>query len=285
MWKDRNILKVFEGRSLLFWSITSIALVGVLGLVDYLTGNEFGFSLFYLIPIYLSVWYVNRSMGLSIAILSAITWLLADVSIGENYSHPIIYFWNTLIRFGFFFIVTYLISALQKAQKAEQFLARTDYITGAINSRYFHELLETELSRSRRYKHSFTLVYLDLDGFKQVNDRLGHTEGDKILRFIADELKAQVRDTDIVCRLGGDEFALLFPETGQPEAQVVISKIHNYLLEQLRQKYLSLTFSAGAMTYIVIPESVVETIKVADELMYSVKNNTKNNIQYSIYRG
>ncbi len=281
----RKLAEYFEGRGLLFWAITSTLLVGVLGIVDYLTGNEFSFSLFYLFPVSLAAWYAKPSLGLVISVLSAFTWLVADLSVGEKYSQTVIYFWNTLIRFGFFIFVTYLISELHKTQKSVQALARTDYISGTVNSRYFHELLGAELSRSARYKRTFTLVYLDLDNFKQVNDRFGHDEGDKLIGFIADELKHQLRSTDIISRLGGDEFAILFPEAGQQESEIIISKIYSRLTEKLHQKYPFVTFSAGAVTYIVTPDSISETIKIADDLMYSVKNSTKNGVRYSLYKG
>jgi diguanylate cyclase (GGDEF)-like protein len=281
----QKILTALEKQGWFFWIVADTALVILLGIVDYVTGNEYSFSLFYLIPIALITWYSNPTLGVIIAILSATTWMIADIAAGQDFSHPIIHLWNTLIRFGFFAIVVYLLSELRKSQKAEQGLARTDHVSGAINSRYFDELLEMELSRSRRYMHPFTLVYIDLDNFKQVNDKFGHTEGDKLIRFIVDELKLQIRNTDIVARLGGDEFAILFPEVGQPEAQVIMSKIYGYLTTQLMQQFSSVTFSAGAVTYIAIPESITETIRIADELMYTVKNGTKNDIRYSIYEG
>lgn len=265
--------------------IISIALVGVLGVVDYITRNQLNFSLFYLIPISLSAWYVNRSAGISISILSVAVWLAADITTGVDYLHPAIYIWNTLIRFGFFIIVTYLMSELHKAQKSVEALARTDYVTGSLNSRYFHELLSIELSRSNRYKRPFTLVYLDLDNFKQVNDRFGHDEGDKLIRIIVEEITHQLRKTDIIARLGGDEFAVLFPETGQQEAKVVMLKVSRCLMEKLRQTYPFVTFSAGAVTYIAAPDSTKAAIKIADELMYSVKKDTKNGIRYSLYTG
>jgi len=264
---------------------TSIVLVGVLGIVDYRTGNEFSFSLFYLIPTSLTAWYVNQRMGISISILSVMTWLLADIFSGEDYTHPVVYFWNTMIRFVFFLTTSYLLSELHKTQKTVETLARTDHVTGTVNSRYFHEVLRIEFNRSSRYKRPFTLVYLDLDNFKQVNDRFGHNEGDKLIRFIADEVKSQLRNTDIVSRLGGDEFAILFPETGQREAETVMSKVHDHLAEQLRQKYPFVTFSAGVVTYVAAPNSTEEAIKIADDLMYSVKNGTKNGVQYSLYMG
>ena len=144
-----------------FWILVSFLLVGVLGVVDYLTGNEFSFSLFYLIPIALTTWYANSWVGMIVSVVSAITWLIADVAVGEYYPRPLVYFWNTLMRLGFFVIVNYLMSELRKAQEALQALSRVDYPTGAFNSRYFSEFLTIELERSRRYKRPFTLVYLD----------------------------------------------------------------------------------------------------------------------------
>ncbi|RJP53552.1 MAG: GGDEF domain-containing protein [Anaerolineaceae bacterium] len=220
-----------------------------------------------------------------ISILSAITWFSAEFAAGGYYPHPALYFWNTLIRFGFFIIVTYLVSELHKAQRSVQALAHTDYITGAINSRYFHELLAFELNRAQRYKQPFTLVYLDLDNFKQVNDKFGHYEGDQLLRLLTDGLKRQLRNTDIVSRLGGDEFAILFPETSQQEAEVIMAKIHNHFTDQFCQKYPFVTFSAGAVTYSATPNSIAETIKIADNIMYTVKNSTKNGIRHILYMG
>jgi diguanylate cyclase (GGDEF)-like protein len=279
------LFKALGNRVRVFWIVANLALVGTLGFIDFLTGNEFSISLFYLIPIYLSAWYVNGNAGMFTSVLCVATWGAADYFVGMDYSNPVIYFWNTLIRLGFFMITTFLVSELHKTQKEVVNLARTDYVSGVINSRYFHELLKVELDRSRRYKRVFTLVYLDLDNFKQVNDRFGHDEGDGLIRFIADELRSQLRNTDVVARLGGDEFGILFPETGQMESKTVMSKIHENLTRQLNQKFPFVTFSAGAVTYIALPNSTQEVIKIADELMYSVKNDTKNGILYSLYGG
>ncbi|HMU91831.1 MAG TPA: GGDEF domain-containing protein [Anaerolineales bacterium] len=281
----QKIFALLEKRSPYFWIFTSLVIVGLLGVVDYLTGNEFSFSLFYLIPVSLTAWYVSSAAGAIFSILGAVTWLIADLVIGENYSSKFVYLWNTLIRFGFFAIVSYLMSELHRAQNKMQTLARTDFVTGAFNSRYFHELLKTELDRSSRYKRPFTLVYLDLDNFKQVNDRFGHDEGDKLLTCIAQELKQAVRKSDIVARLGGDEFAVLFPEAGRQEAEAIIAKVHHHISEQLKQTHSYVTFSAGAVTFEASPISPAETIRIADKLMYAVKNSTKNGVRFSTYDG
>ncbi len=279
----RKFSAQLESQSLLSWVFTSFMLVGVLGIIDYQTGNEYSFSLFYLIPISLTSWYQHRLLGVYASVLSAATWLTADVLIGEDYAHPITYLWNLLIRLGFFVIVAYLISELHKTQKTAQALARTDYVTGVFNSRYFQELLEIEIQRLERYKRPFTLAFLDLDNFKQVNDKFGHNKGDYLLALIANELNRSTRSTDLVSRLGGDEFAILFPETGQPESGIIMSKLKNRLAELLNQEYPFVTFSAGIITFETKPKSTSEAIKMADDLMYSVKNRAKNGVQYYIH--
>ena len=283
--KIYRIFEALEKRSPPFWIVTGIAAVGLLGIVDYLTGNEITFSLFYLAPIVLVTWAVNQKAGILISLLSALTQLAAEIAAAQTYSYPIVYAWNTIFRTVFYVIVTYLIAELQKARKEEQLAARTDFVSGAANARYFNELLQMEINRIRRYPHPITVVYLDVDNFKTVNDLFGHPIGDEVLRSIANELKSQLRKTDIIARLGGDEFALLLPSTRQSEAQVVASKLQTKLIETMRQKNWPVTFSMGVVTCLAPPYSAEQLISMADELMYKVKNSTKNGFRCGIWDG
>ena len=265
--------------------MVGIAAIGLLGILDYLTGNEITFSLFYLAPIVLVTWAVNQKAGLVASILSALTLLVAEVAAAQTYPHPMVYLWNTLFRTVFYVVVTYLIAELQKSRREEQLAARTDFVSGAANARYFNELLQMEINRIRRYPHPITMVYLDIDNFKMVNDLFGHPMGDEVLRFIASELKSQLRKTDIIARLGGDEFALLLPSTRESEAQVVVSKVQDHLIQMMRQKKWPVTFSMGVVTCVAPPHSAEQLISMADELMYMVKNSTKNGIRSAIWDG
>ena len=283
--RAKRFLETVENRSPLFWTIMGSTAVVLLGLIDYATGNEFTLSLFYLIPIALVTWTVDHKTGLFLSFISGLTLLGAEIAAGQTYSHSLYYVLNTMVRTAFYVVVVYLVTELQRSRKEEQLAARTDYITGAVNARYFNELLQMEISRIRRYPHPITLVYVDVDNFKLVNDLFGHKIGDDVLRFIASELKSQLRVTDTVARLGGDEFVLLLPSTRQPEARLVVSKVYANLMEKMQQKNWPVTFSMGAVSCEFSPYSAEQLVNMADELMYEVKNTTKNDIRFRNWLG
>jgi diguanylate cyclase (GGDEF)-like protein len=181
--------------------------------------------------------------------------------------------------------VTLLLSALKKAHEHEKELARVDSLTGAVNARFFSELMQLEIARSQRYGHPLTLAFVDVDNFKAVNDRFGHSVGDKVLYSIVTHVRGHLRKTDVIARLGGDEFAFLLPETDQTGARVTFSKIQIGLLDEMRRNNWPVTFSIGVVTCISTPQTSDELVKQADDLMYSVKNNGKNGIIYSVYTG
>ena len=278
-------MEALENKSPLFWTVVGILIIGLLGILDYTTGNELTLSLFYLIPIVLVTGGVNRKTGLFMSFLSGLTLLGAEIAAGQTYSHPIFYLLNTLVRISFYVVVVYLVAELQKSRKEEQLAARTDFVTGAVNARYFNELLQMEISRIRRYPHPITLVYIDVDNFKLVNDLFGHRIGDEVLRCIATELKSQLRMTDTVARLGGDEFVMLLPSTRQPEARKVVSKVYAHLTETMQRKNWPVTFSMGVVTCEFSPYSAEQLVNMADELMYEVKNSTKNDIRFGMWGG
>ena len=283
--RAKRFFGALENRSPLFWMVTGIAIIGLLGSLDYATGNELTLSLFYLIPIVLVTWVVDRKTGLFMSFISGLTLLGAEMAAGQTYSHPIFYLLNTLVRTLFYVVIVYLVAELQKSRREEQLAARTDFVTGAVNARYFNELLQMEISRIRRYPHPITLVYVDVDNFKLVNDLFGHKIGDDVLRCIAGELKAQLRVTDTVARLGGDEFVMLLPSTRQAEARLVVSKVYANLIEEMAQRNWPVTFSMGAVTCEFSPYSAEQLVNMADELMYEVKNSTKNDIRFRTWMG
>jgi diguanylate cyclase (GGDEF)-like protein len=278
--KLHRIFEALEKGKPAFWLAAGMAMVGFLGVVDSFTGNEVTFSLFYLLPIVMVTWAVDQRAGILMSFLSALMLLVVELITGQVYSNPFLYLMNMVIRTGFYGFVTYLVAALHQSQKVERLAARTDYVTGAVNARYFNELLQMEVERIRRYPHPITIVFIDVDNFKLVNDLFGHRMGDEVLRCIATELKSQLRRTDFIARLGGDEFALLLPSARQAEAEIVISKVHAHLKAEMRRRNLPVTFSMGVVSCVVPPYSAEQIINMADELMYEVKNSTKDAVRF-----
>jgi diguanylate cyclase (GGDEF)-like protein len=169
--------------------------------------------------------------------------------------------------------------------KINQELARTDFVTGAVSIRYFYELAQKELVRSQRYGRPLTLVYIDLDNFKSINDRLGHSTGDKVLREVTEAVRRQIRPTDTLARLGGDEFALLMPETDEGAAKTFTSRIHSSLVDEMLRNGWVITFSVGVVTCNEIPRSVDDMVKMADRAMYTIKTANKNGVSFLTYSG
>jgi diguanylate cyclase (GGDEF)-like protein len=279
-----NFLASLEKRSKLFVTAVGFALIGLLGFLDFLTGYEFAFSLFYLIPISLITWLTGRRLGIVASFVSTLVWILSDVAAENPYLHIVIYAWNIFMGLCFFVIVTFLLSTLRRALEHEKELSSTDYLTGAVNSRVFYDSMQTEINRTQRYKNPFTIAYIDLDNFKMVNDEFGHATGDQVLRFVVDRVQKHLRKTDVVTRLGGDEFALLLPETNQESAQVVLSKLQYDILAGMQQNNWPVTLSIGVLTCIDAPSEAEEIIRMVDDLMYSVKHGSKNGIKYASYK-
>ena len=132
-----NILLINNNKSP--WKIITIGiLLGfVVGFADYITGKEISFSVFYLLPIFLVTFLGSVLIGIIFSVISSLEWLIADLLSGHTYSHPLILYWNTLVRLIFFLIVVLILSKLQKSLKNEQNLSRRDPLTGTFNARYF----------------------------------------------------------------------------------------------------------------------------------------------------
>lgn len=262
--------------------VIGVSLVILIGTIDYLTGYEISFSIFYLLPVALVSWFDKRSHAVIVSVLSAAIWLWADITSGHTYSHLAIPVWNSVTRLGFFLMAAFSLSAIKKLLEEEQTFARNDFLTGVANSRAFNEIAKIEIDRSVRFSRPFSIAYIDIDNFKQVNDTLGHSEGDNLLQSVAKTIKDNTRSIDIVTRLGGDEFAILFPETDEENAKTAISKVQTELLSIVKNNNWPVTFSIGAVTSYKSC-NLDELIKEADNLMYAVKESGKNRIEYKIH--
>lgn len=254
--------------------VNGIAMVAF-GFIQARLDADLSFSLFYLLPITIVGWVVGRTAGIFFSLLAVVIWLSANTLAGAAFVPEWVPIWNTVARLLFFMAVVTLVAELKGALVRERRLARTDPVTGIRNSRAFVEAAELEISRARRHGRPFTLAYLDLDNFKEVNDVHGHEAGDHLLRVVGQTLEKSTRETDLVARLGGDEFVMLFPESGVEVARPMVERVHRHLVQVSAEAGWPVTFSVGAVVCPADTADLPDALHAADDLMYRVKRSGK----------
>ena len=264
------------------WKILSLStlIYLIVETAGYAVKIDLSLSFFHLLPIAITAWYVSRKASILMSTLCCVTWLYVDI-ISRNYHPSVLPFWNFGIRLSLFVFVSYLISAQRNAYNRESKFARVDSLTGISNRRAFEEVLRSEIARAHRHQIPFTLAYIDIDNFKAINDRLGHGEGDRLLKSVASQLQIVLRVSDTVGRLGGDEFALLLPHTPPAEARTVITRSHAHLNQTVGGVW-AVGFSIGAVTFTDFSDCVEAIIAKTDKVMYDSKKGGKNLIGFCL---
>lgn len=182
-------------------------------------------------------------------------------------------------------IVSTLTLALRNSEihREVQELATTDSLTALFNSRYFHEILNRQFKCTMRYQHPVSLIMIDLDNFKQINDQYGHLAGDTVLRDISGRLIRSLREIDVPARYGGDEIAIILPETLIEQAFFVAKRLKRLIEEQpisFNGKNINVTASLGiASCPNPVIRSVEDMIAVADKALYDAKKSGRNRIE------
>ncbi|HET7352959.1 MAG TPA: sensor domain-containing diguanylate cyclase [Gaiellaceae bacterium] len=164
----------------------------------------------------------------------------------------------------------------RKFREARQ-LADLDSLTGLHNRRFFHETLGREIDRAQRYQRSLSLVIVDVDGFKEINDRIGHLAGDAVLAEIAERLREVVRSADIPCRVGGDEFAVILPEIDVEQARQLVSRIQLAVYSQPIARAGRVRVSAG-IAELLPNDNPTSLFERGDESLYAAKDILKNGL-------
>ena len=259
--------------------LLAVAMTAAAWWIDRYTSSELSVAALYLGPAALTAWFTGRVPGwmwcgiVGVASLTAETAALASVESGSTAA------WNTATVVILSVVVVEILTRLRRALNTERDLARTDALSGVANTRAFKELAEAELERARRYRRTFTIVSLDLDHFKTVNDTLGHAAGDRLIHDVGQAIRARLRRVDIVARIGGDEFAILLPETGSAAAAIALDHVRESL-RALTDGYGSdVKASFGAVTFISPPTSVEEMMQLADVALYQAKNAGRDRVE------
>lgn len=173
--------------------------------------------------------------------------------------------------------------AIENARLFEQthYHSITDGLTGLYNSRYFFDIAQFEFERNRRYPGNLSVMMLDVDLFKSVNDTYGHPVGDEVLRHVAHLTLASLRKADVVARYGGEEYVMLMPETGLEEACGVAERLRKVVADtpvQVEDQTISVTVSIGVATLSLDQPNFNALVKCADDALYIAKGAGRNQI-------
>ena len=231
----------------------------------------------YVIPVLLVTWTEGLVWGIvfglaTITLREAVAW---DQMPAATQVH-----WRIANALAYVAVVAVAMAGLQKLRKSQAELARLvtqDPLTNVLNARAFVARLGQELERNRRYPRPLTLVYMDLDNFKVINDTHGHQTGDAVLRLVADAMRTSVRTADVVGRLGGDEFGVLMPETDAQLADAAAKR----LVASLRSVFQgtpSVTASIGVVSCTATDASTDDLLRRADQAMYDAKKAGKDRV-------
>lgn len=259
---------------------TEVFLIGILNYAmrKYLPGNPEGYisvDVLYCLPIiqtarFSAIHALRKSDSQSstlVGIMVALAWSGAEASIIWPDFPLNILILNVFTRSV---VLTVLNRVLLKLWREREY-AHVDHLTGLATRLYLYERLEVEQARSKRSGSPYSLLYIDIDQFKALNDTHGHNVGDEALKVLADILRKISRKIDVSARFGGDEFVLLLPDTDKQSCNILIERIETFSKQVFEERSWRISISIGQVTNIGSSQSLDMLIKLADESMYEAK--------------
>lgn len=256
------------------WSTFSCVFTSVVAAVD--GGLASPLALFLFIPItYASLAYPARAV-IGIGGVGAASAVGAAIAAGDTLA-------RTAVFTGTIAMVTLLCASVTRSRREQQQarqeltdqlieLATRDGLTGCLNHRSFYEAVENELARSARYGHDVSLLVVDVDHFKAINDNLGHLAGDDVLRLIAGALRTGARVTDVVGRIGGDEFAVLMPETAGGQADEAAARLRAAVDGLDAPAATSISVGVATLVAPIVDATAHRLVEIADAQLYERKH-------------
>lgn len=218
--------------------------------------------------------------------LSLLQWIIDPIQPINPFALNVVHVFNLSVVFVMFsYLSFYYLKTVRRAQNELQILATTDPLTALFNRRHMTYLADQEVKRTDRSNNCISVMLIDLDHFKNINDQFGHTVGDKVLIAAAKILNKEVRQQDLVARWGGEEFLIILPDSGGEDAKLSAERIRkafqDYDWLSILQKHERLTLSAGVCE-LGKTENLSTAIARADRALYKCKGLGRNRIEFDI---
>lgn len=283
LWVAKKVSKISERLSNApGWLIASctFASIAIIAFLDKTTGPDTSIGVFYILPIVASAWALTRPIAYAVSAICAVAWYGDSQPLYPAELDIFKFTWNMVMLGGVFASLSLLVRAARILIDEQKRLAASDALTGLPNARAFKERLELEISRSHRNNVPLTLVYVDCDNFKTVNDTLGHRIGDELLVSVSAALRQSIRATDVAARIGGDEFALLLSDCDRIAADRVIGEVRRAVAAIALHQH-KVTLSIGVATGIGTTLNFAKFVDLADAALYQAKNAGRNQVCYN----
>ena len=210
-----------------------------------------------------------------VGITLALIWSATEVAISWPYFPMIVFALNTFTRSVIFTVIGRVLIKLWR----EREYARKDMLTGLANRVELLDRMDIEQGHSERSGRPYSVLFIDIDHFKALNDTHGHQVGDEALKMLASILRNSSRKVDVTARLGGDEFVLLLPDTDEQSCEVMIKRIEAATKQAFDEQFWQISISIGKSTKIGRTKDVDWVIRLADENMYETKKAKKQMVQ------
>lgn len=252
-------------------ALTATAALLCIGFVDYATGHDIRVIALYFLPLAYAGYHLSYRGAIAASAFGDIVWSIVFYLEATHERHLLIYAIDFLLQGGAFLTISCLVARLAELLAREKASSRIDPLTSLDSRVAFAEKAGVALALCQRHARPVTLAFIDLDRFKQVNDRGGHARGDQLLRTCGAVLRGSLRASDIAARHGGDEFVVLLPETGATDGQLFCEQLRHTLDRQHEFQSFGVTASIGVVVDERAHHTLAHLVDQADEQMYESK--------------
>lgn len=258
--------------------VGTLLLTLAVGVVDVWTGSDVRLLSLYLLAVAWCGWRLGRRGVLFAVLVTLSTWGVSQQLSGVQHWSAGVWVFNLVSQSVALLSIGWLVAELSRRLEAERATARIDPLSGLRNRRALAQDSELALAICHRHAHPVALAFIDLDDFKQVNDRLGHEGGDTVIQACARALTASCRATDLPARLGGDEFVILMPETTAPQAQALMERVRLAFAQAVAGLPASAGMTVGVLAEAQATRTLDRLLAEADALMYEAKREGKGRV-------